>query len=99
MAAGRSSQGDGGGTVPRQEAQELHNFGAEPAANFRANDLFFFSLFPSRIAHSNTAQNKHPRLYTPASLHHPILAAKMRGGVELKWPRAGRFYDYVGILS
>ena len=28
----------------------------------------------------------HPRLYTPASLHHPILAAKMGGGggVELK---------------
>ena len=24
--------------MPRQEAQELHNFGAEPAANFRAND-------------------------------------------------------------
>ena len=24
--------------MPRSEAQELHNFGAEPAANFRADD-------------------------------------------------------------
>ena len=36
---GRTQQSeDGNGSVPRPEAQELHNFGAKPAANFSAND-------------------------------------------------------------
>ena len=36
---GRTQQfGDGSGSVPHEEAQELHNFGAKPAAHFSAND-------------------------------------------------------------
>ena len=74
MAAGRSSQGDGGGTVPRQEAQELHNFGAEPAANFRANDLFFFQLVP--ITHRPL---QHGAKQTSPSLHTSIFTSPHSG--------------------
>ena len=68
--------------MPRQEAQELHNFGAEPAANFRANDNQAASPGMAELRVGVVALAPGSRIDCAAGLH-------ISAGVGLALPRKG----------
>ena len=68
--------------MPRQEAQELHNFGAEPAANVRANDNQAASPGMAELWVGVVPLSPGSRIDCAAGLH-------ISAGVGLALPRGG----------